>query len=81
MSKVVSISGGVISDTRIPRQDVIDELRRLLEAAEAGEIVGLALSYNYGDKSTGHCVIGVVSYSMIGHLEMVKQIVIDDLRK
>ena len=81
MSKVVSISGGVISDTRIPRQDVIDELRRLLEAAEAGEIVGVALSYSYSDTSSGHCVTGVVSYSMIGRIEMVKQIIMDDLRK
>jgi hypothetical protein len=53
---------------------VIEELERLLEAARAGEIIGLAGSYVHRDKVVTYSFAGIVgSYGLIGGLDCVKE--------
>ncbi len=72
---VVSLRGG-----QIPFQDsepnvmVIAELERLLAAARAGEIVGIAGSYVHKDKVITYSYAGAVAtYAMLGGLDCVKE--------
>jgi hypothetical protein len=76
MSKnVVSLHGGQIppSDSE-PNVTVITELERLLAAARAGEIIGMAGSYVHKDKVITYSYAGAVaSYAMLGGLDCVKE--------
>jgi hypothetical protein len=57
-----------------PNTTVIEELERLLEAARAGEIIGIAASYTHKDKQVTYSYAGsVVSYPMIGGLDCLKE--------
>jgi hypothetical protein len=57
-----------------PNATVIEELERLLEAARAGEIIGLAGSYVHRDKVVTYSFAGIVgSYGLIGGLDCVKE--------
>jgi hypothetical protein len=52
---------------------LIAEMERLLEAARAGEIVGLAGAYLHKDKGASYSFAGSVgAYELIGGLECVK---------
>ena len=52
---------------------LVEEVERLLEAARAGEIVGMAGSYLHKDKSASYSFAGIVaSYGLIGGLECAK---------
>ena len=53
-----------------PNATVVSEIERLLEAARAGEIVGLAGSYVHRDKVVSYSFAGIVSsYALIGGLQ------------
>jgi hypothetical protein len=57
-----------------PNATVIEELERLLQAARAGEIIGLAGSYVHRDKVVTYSFAGIVgSYGLIGGLDCVKE--------
>jgi hypothetical protein len=57
-----------------PNPNVIQELERLLAAAKAGDIVGLAGTYVHKDKIVSYSYAGAVaSYGMIGGLDCVKE--------
>ena len=57
-----------------PNATVIAELERLLEAARAGEIIGVAGSYVHRDKVVTYSFAGIVgSYGLIGGLDCVKE--------
>ena len=57
-----------------PNATVIEELERLLEAARAGEIIGVAGSYVHRDKVVTYSFAGIVgSYGLIGGLDCVKE--------
>lgn len=63
---------------RVPEPEVderlVDELNRLLEAAKAGEIIGMAGTYLHKDRGASYSFAGVVgTYSMVGGLECAKQ--------
>jgi hypothetical protein len=52
---------------------LVTELERLLEAARAGEIVGMAAAYLHRDRSASYSFAGRVgTYGLIGGLECVK---------
>jgi hypothetical protein len=52
---------------------LVEEIERLLEAARAGEIVGMAGTYLHKDRGTSYSFAGAVgSYSLIGGLECAK---------
>ncbi|HYP58234.1 MAG TPA: hypothetical protein VEQ35_08110 [Beijerinckia sp.] len=72
--KIVSLRGNVPVQPAQPNTTVIQELERLLEAARAGEIVGLAGSYVHKDKMVTYSYAGAVaSYGMLGGLDCVKE--------
>jgi hypothetical protein len=75
--KVVSLRGNLsIEPCNInePNSTVVEELERLLDAARAGEIVGLAGSYIHKDKMITYSYAGaVVSYGLLGGLDCVKE--------
>jgi hypothetical protein len=57
-----------------PNATVIDEIERLLEAARAGEIIGLAGAYVHRDKMVTYSFAGIVhSYGLIGGLHCVME--------
>ena len=52
---------------------LVEELERLLEAAQSGEIVGMAGAYLHKDKGASYSFAGMVgAYDLIGGLECVK---------
>jgi len=72
--KVVSLRGAHPIQSAQPNMTVVEELERLLEAAKAGEIVGLAGTYVHKDKVVTYSYAGAVaSYGMLGGLECVKE--------
>lgn len=71
---VVSLRGQFTAPRTQPNQPVVQELERLLEAARAGDIVGLAGTYVHKDKVVTYSYAGAVaSYGMIGGLDCVKE--------
>jgi hypothetical protein len=70
MAEVVSLHGAAIRmPVAEPNATVVQELERLLEAARAGEIVGLAGSYMHKDKIVTYSYAGLVAgYSVVGGL-------------
>jgi hypothetical protein len=53
---------------------LVEELNRLLEAAKAGEIIGMAGTYLHKDRGASYSFAGVVgTYSMVGGLECAKE--------
>lgn len=74
---VVGLRGAYVPPTEeelpVTNPTVVEELERLLEAAKAGEIVGLAGTYLHKDRVVGYSYAGPVSgYAMIGALECMK---------
>ena len=64
---VISLRGHFTPPSAEPNTTVIEELERLLEAAKAGEILGLAGAYIHKDKVVSYSYAGAVaSYGMLG---------------
>jgi hypothetical protein len=71
--KVVSLRGTFEPEALKPNNTLVEELERLLAAARAGEIVGMAGSYCHPDRSATYSYAGVVgSFGLIGALDCVK---------
>lgn len=71
---VVSLRGKFTPPDAEPNATVIEELERLLKAAKAGEIRGLAGAYVHKDKVVSYSYAGAVaSYGMLGGLDCVKE--------
>lgn len=71
---VISLRGNSATPPAQPNRTVIEELERLLLAAKAGDIVGLAGTYVHKDKVVTYSYAGAVaSYGMIGGLDCVKE--------
>ncbi len=71
---VVGLRGHFQLPSIEPNATVIEELERLLEAARAGEILGLAGAYVHRDKVVSYSYAGAVaSYGMLGGLDCVKE--------
>ena len=67
-SNIVGIHGQPVMQERRPNDLIIKRLEWLLEAARAGEVVGLASAYVFHDGSSQFTINGVISYSMVGAL-------------
>jgi hypothetical protein len=77
-AKVVAIRGGVVTALRECNADVVDALIKTLEAAQSGEIQGIAIGMFYADDTCGSRRAGVVSYSLVGQLaELQRRILVD----
>jgi hypothetical protein len=73
-NNVISLRGQFTPPTSEPNSTVVEELERLLEAARAGEILGLAGAYVHRDKVVSYSYAGAVaSYGMLGGLDCVKE--------
>jgi hypothetical protein len=71
---IVSLRGEYIPSSPEPNATVIEELERLLKAARAGEIRGLAGAYVHRDKVVSYSYAGAVAgYGMLGGLDCVKE--------
>jgi hypothetical protein len=71
---VISLRGSFATPPAHPNRTVVEELERLLQAAKAGDIVGLAGTYVHKDKVVTYSFAGAVaSYGMIGGLDCVKE--------
>lgn len=71
---VVSLHGEEPPQSGKPVAGVVAELERLLEAARAGEIVGLAIVARHASSVVAYSYAGAVKgYALIGGLECVKQ--------
>ena len=52
--------------------DVVVELKRMLEMAEAGELTGIAAAYTHADNSTSFHWVGIAGHGAVGALERMK---------
>lgn len=72
--KVISLYGPLPEQHATPDANVVDELERLLEAARAGEIVGIVGSYMHKNGAASYSYAGIVGkYAVIGGLECAKE--------
>ena len=72
--KVVSLHGDYSPEAVQPNDTVVKELERLLEAARAGQLVGIAGAYLHRDKIVSYSYAGVAAgYSVLGGLECLKE--------
>lgn len=56
-----------------PDQNVVEFLKEMLEAAEAGEINGIAIGIAYSDGAWSYGLSGAIgTYGMVGALEAAK---------
>ena len=71
---VVALRGALQpAEAAAVNERLIEEMERLLEAARAGEIIGLAGAYLHKDKGASYSFAGSVgAYELIGGLECVK---------
>ncbi len=70
--KLVSLHGGIIG-APVPNKDLVEELERLLEMAQSGEIVAGAIAFTYRDGTSSTSTSGYVgAKSMIGAIEVMK---------
>jgi hypothetical protein len=80
-AKVVSLHGAEILPVGTPRQEVIDFLERSLEAARAGEIVGVAAAFRHADECTSSGFVGETGRGLLGCLTMLCHDIADRLRR
>ena len=71
--KVVSLRGEHITGYTEVQADVVGELARMLEAAELGELVGLAYAACHADATTSNRYVGKLTYGTAGGLMAVTQ--------
>jgi len=67
-AQIVSLSGAVIPvEQPEPNQTLVQELERLLEAARAGQIVGMAGTYQHQDRAITYSYAGMIGgFAMLG---------------
>ena len=70
---VVTLRGGRRLNASHPNESCIRELERLLDAAKAGEITGLAGAYKHQNGVVSFSYAGTVGgFAMVGGLESLK---------
>jgi hypothetical protein len=77
-AQIVSLNGAVVSgDAALaakPNEILVKELERLLDAARAGQIAGMAAAYQHHDRTISYSYAGSVGgFSLIGGLDCVKE--------
>lgn len=69
---MVPMWGGLVPATHEPREKVIEALERALEAAQSGEVQGVALACFHADGLSSHTLAGCVgSYGLIGAAQVL----------
>jgi hypothetical protein len=73
-AQIVGLNGAVSLPDAKPNETLVQELERLLEAARAGEIIGMAGAYRHKENVTTYSYAGVVGgYALLGALDCVKE--------
>jgi hypothetical protein len=77
-AQIVSLTGAIVSGEAAPAPKpngvLIKELERLLEAARAGQIAGMAAAYQHHDRTISYSYAGSVGgFGLIGGLDCVKE--------
>ena len=74
-AQVVSLNGAVVATAQPqPNETLVQELERLLQAARAGEIVGMAGAYQHLDRAVTYSYAGAVGgFGLLGSLECLKE--------
>jgi hypothetical protein len=73
-AQVVNLRGAPVEpETAAPNETLVQELERLLEAARAGQIVGMAGIYRHRDLAVTYSYAGGVGgFALIGALDCLK---------
>jgi hypothetical protein len=74
-AQIVSLYGGapLVFEAASPNETLVQELERLLEAARAGQIVGMAGVYRHRDLAVTYSYAGgVAGFALIGALDCLK---------
>lgn len=74
-AQIVSLTGTVIPSEPLPANEtLVQELERLLQAARAGQIVGMAGAYQHQDRAVTYSYAGAIGgFGLIGGLDCLKQ--------
>ncbi len=80
-AEVVSLHGAPVAAPDLkPDDQLVGELERLLEAARAGELVGMAGVYLNKDKVVSYAYSGLIAgYGVLGGLDCLKTRLVRDL--
>ena len=74
MAEVIGLRGAFYADTSKPDPKLVEELERLLEAARAGEMIGMAGVFVNKDKVVSYSYAGIVAgYGMLGGIDCMKE--------
>ena len=71
--KIIGLHGEWRSTPPEPNRSVVAELERLLEAARAGEIVGMAGGFQHRDKVSWSYAGLTGGYGLVGAIECVRE--------
>jgi CO dehydrogenase/acetyl-CoA synthase delta subunit len=73
-AEIVSLVGAVPLVEATPNETLVKELERLLTAARAGQIVGMAGAYQHHDRIITYSYAGAVGgYAVLGGLDCLKE--------
>jgi hypothetical protein len=75
-AEIVSLNGAVpIAEPEAkPNETLVQELERLLQAARAGQIVGMAGAYQHQDRIITYSFAGAIGgYAVLGGLDCLKE--------
>jgi hypothetical protein len=75
-AEIVSLNGTVpITEPEAkPNETLVQELERLLQAARAGQIVGMAGAYQHQDRVITYSFAGAIGgYAVLGGLDCLKE--------
>jgi hypothetical protein len=73
-AEIVSLNGAVPVTEATPNEILVQELERLLQAARAGQIVGMAGTYQHQDRMVTYSYAGAVGgFAVLGGLDCLKE--------
>jgi hypothetical protein len=75
-AEIVSLNGAVAAGEPEPKpnETLVHELERLLQAARAGQIVGMAGAYQHQDRVITYSYAGLVGgFAVLGGLDCLRQ--------
>jgi hypothetical protein len=75
-AEIVSLTGTVTlaEPEAKPNETLVQELERLLQAARAGQIVGMAAAYQHQDRVITYSYAGAIGgYAVLGGLDCLKE--------
>jgi len=74
-AQIVSLNGAAVPlDQPEPNQTLVQELERLLQAARAGQIVGMAGAYQHRDRAITYSYAGSIGgFAILGGLDCLRQ--------